>query len=670
MIKRGLFLIILVMMVISFNRPVNAEKSNLEASKTEVSVIFNKSSFEVNERVDITFNLQYFKDLIFFLLRMEFPTDELAIIKSNNHYFQYDFVDQIFGMMECQGAMNFYYEESSLFCYIVYKFDDTFGYTDNPISFCNRLGVLSFITKVPIENIYTYFDEKINMIINLRDINYDPIGFDVKFYEKIQYQWTFDNCYDVGQEVNNVQELYQKVVIFNRDLKDVDIKLDFRYLDINRIGEQVVLIHIKDYLTKEYVVEVAYLLFVDRFAPTITGPPSLIIEDQMLALTSLDQDLIISDNYCNKEELIVQFQYWTIDNELIANNQLKNYLQSHKRVFQKVEVIDSSNNVSEPFWREIKMIDTTPPVIPRIDSIELVNDEALTFELEEILAISDNYDPQPLLILSFFDLDGQAIDDYQEELSQGRGFRVEYFGQDEDFNQTPVYELIIRVVDTIKPTLTTSLEIYLEDDEITSFNPLAHISYDDNFGMDKAQVLITFYEGNQTTIINEFNTFKDYLYHGTIGYIKYEVRDNAGNESEPVFQKITPIDLTAPVITVINVESGVVYSSLESIEYIVSDNFKTDVEVLVTLNGFPYNGESINEKGNYQLLILARDQAGNESQVVLSFEVKPLLSGDGAIIQFINEYFEYIIGGLVVLIVSAYVVVALLKKNKGVPYQN
>lgn len=661
MIKKIIVIISLTFLFL-FVRPIHAE-----SSETELVVIYEKSSYLAGERVDITLNLKNYNALVFIRLVFQFSQDELEILKINNRYFQYDFVDQLFLIMECNNAINVFNESTSTLYYIVYNIkNDSVGYTDDPTNYRNRLGTVSFTTKVDIEDIATFFSEETNIQLTLEDKEYNLIPNTTKYYERLKYQCEFNYTYDVGQEIDNIEELYEDVIILNREAVDVDIKLDFQLIDIQKIGEQQVIISIRDFKTKNLIIDLRPITFIDRFPPDINGPPKIVIESNNLLSTPLDKDIYISDNYCKRQDMTIKYTYYAPDNTIIPEDQILTYLQSHQQAFLKIEVTDTSNNKAIPFTREIEIIDKTPPVVTDIEELVLVNEEVDSFDLEKTLIISDSYDPNPMLIVSFYDLEGYQIDGYETQFQKGKGVYILYSGLDRDFNQTPVYELLVRVVDNIIPVVEVESNLYLEDDQINSFNPATLVSSYDNFTLENDPI-ITYYKTDQATLIMGLTSFKEYLFNGYVGYVKYEISDNAGNISDPVFQMVTPLDVTCPVISVLNIEQDQVYSSLDKIEYMVTDNFQNSVDVLITLNGFPYMGLPIKQKGMYQLLILARDQAGNESQFVIDFEIKnkQFISGEGAILDFINEFFEFIIGGFVVVIVSTYVCVFYIKKKKG-----
>lgn len=106
--------------------------------------------------------------------------------------------------------------------------------------------------------------------------------------------------------------------------------------------------------------------------------------------------------------------------------------------------------------------------------------------------------------------------------------------------------------------------------------------------------------------------------------------DTAGNTSGSIERSFT-IDNTDPVITVSDVESGIVYGSLVRPLINVTDVNLGQVEI--TLNGEAYiSGTEIIADGDYQLTIIAYDVAGNTSTDAILFgidSVGALISVEG-----------------------------------------
>lgn len=98
--------------------------------------------------------------------------------------------------------------------------------------------------------------------------------------------------------------------------------------------------------------------------------------------------------------------------------------------------------------------------------------------------------------------------------------------------------------------------------------------------------------------------------------LKIKVIDRSGNESTAEYKFV--IDKTAPEVTIGGVVSGMKYN--KEVKPVITSN--EDAELIVTLNDKPYNGEAINKNGNYTIKVVAKDLAGNITEVSKSFIIK------------------------------------------------
>ncbi|MBE6053241.1 MAG: LPXTG cell wall anchor domain-containing protein [Clostridium sartagoforme] len=91
--------------------------------------------------------------------------------------------------------------------------------------------------------------------------------------------------------------------------------------------------------------------------------------------------------------------------------------------------------------------------------------------------------------------------------------------------------------------------------------------------------------------------------------------DRAGNES--VLEYNFVIDKTAPNVTIDGIVSGMKYN--KEVKPVITS--EEGVELIVTLNDKPYNGEVIKENGEYTIKVIAKDLAGNTTEVSKSFRI-------------------------------------------------
>ena len=92
--------------------------------------------------------------------------------------------------------------------------------------------------------------------------------------------------------------------------------------------------------------------------------------------------------------------------------------------------------------------------------------------------------------------------------------------------------------------------------------------------------------------------------------------DEAGNETKVVYN--FEIDKTAPEVTIDGVIDGMKYDKEVKPVITISE----DTELTMTLNGEGYNGEEIKSEGDYILKVVAKDKAGNITEVEVEFSIK------------------------------------------------
>lgn len=190
-------------------------------------------------------------------------------------------------------------------------------------------------------------------------------------------------------------------------------------------------------------------------------------------------------------------------------------------------------------------------------------------------------------------------------------------GKDYNFDEISEegdYELVIRAVGTngLENTLVINFTIDktapiitvngIADGKIYNTDVIPNVTVEEG-----AKILITLNgeEYNKAAIVDEG---------------KYELIikaiDDAGNETKVVYN--FEIDKTAPEVTVNGVIDGVKYNTEVKPVITVSE----DAELTMTLNDEVYNGEEIKSEGDYILKVVAKDKAGNITEVELEFSIK------------------------------------------------
>ncbi|MDY2631209.1 MAG: S8 family serine peptidase [Clostridium sp.] len=98
--------------------------------------------------------------------------------------------------------------------------------------------------------------------------------------------------------------------------------------------------------------------------------------------------------------------------------------------------------------------------------------------------------------------------------------------------------------------------------------------------------------------------------------LKVKAIDKSGNES--VAEYNFTIDKTAPEVDIDGILNGMKYN--KEVSPLFASN--EEVELTITLNDKPYNYEPITENGDYTIKIIAKDLAGNVTEVSKSFTIK------------------------------------------------
>ena len=94
-------------------------------------------------------------------------------------------------------------------------------------------------------------------------------------------------------------------------------------------------------------------------------------------------------------------------------------------------------------------------------------------------------------------------------------------------------------------------------------------------------------------------------------------RDLAGNAT--TVSRSFVLDFTAPEITV-SIASGSFFSTTVAPEVTITDTNLDSAATVLTLDGAPFSsGDTVSAEGDYELFVLARDLAGNETTVTVAF---------------------------------------------------
>lgn len=622
-------------------------------SLANLYVVFNKLSFKNDEIVDITINLDQFIDLNEIKLQIKIKNEYFEPILEDNKPFYFDSAS-IFKT----DIINDYIDNSYLRLRLIKDSVIDSGYYSN---YKNNVCHFRLKTKRPINDIKEYFTldnyEEMGLSVYLFNTNDKIINYKISYNQKIQITWDKEKyIVEVFSDVPNFKE---DIVIANRESNQYEFLLE-KQINTDLIGLKTIHVGVYDKLTADYIILSKPVEVVDTTKPTITYPNIIEINDDELLEIDLLHYIECNDNY--DEYLKIQFQYFSYEGVEINNLELfTNYLSNHYQGYLIVKCEDTSGNVAITPNILIRVKDTKPPKITKLDEIRINDIDIETIDLEKYFQITDQYDNNPRVILKFFDTELNDESSLKKRLSNGEKIKFEYMAIDESGNSTERFNCLIIPVDTIAPNIeVVDLEILDTDYNYSVIEKSLKVV--DNF-IYQCNLNKNYYICEEEV---DYDTFNNMVQRGYLGKIRYQAIDLAGNTSGYYYQSIKLIDTTQPIIEVENINESQKYTNIEKINYHISDNFD-NVEFEVWLDDLVYEeSQLVNlEKGLHKFKIIAKDTSNNVSQAEITFEIiEDNLIGCGNDPRcYLNNYLE-----VVIMVVALIVFVAIIIVIKIIVY--
>lgn len=622
-------------------------------SLANLYVVFNKLSFKNDEIVDITINLDQFIDLNEIKLQIKIKNEYFEPILEDNKPFYFDSAS-IFKT----DIINDYIDNSYLRLRLIKDSVIDSGYYSN---YKNNVCHFRLKTKRPINDIKEYFTldnyEEMGLSVYLFNTNDKIINYKISYNQKIQITWDKEEyIVEVFSDVPNFKE---DIVIANRESNQCEFLLE-KQINTDLIGLKTIHVGVYDKLTADYIILSKPVEVVDTTKPTITYPNIIEINDDELLEIDLLHYIECNDNY--DEYLKIQFQYFSYEGVEINNLELfTNYLSNHYQGYLIVKCEDTSGNVAITPNILIRVKDTKPPQITKLDEIRINDIDIETIDLEKYFQITDQYDNNPRVILKFFDTELNDESSLKKRLSKGEKIKFEYMAIDESGNSTERFNCLIIPVDTIAPNIeVVNLEILDTDYNYSVIEKSLKVV--DNF-IYQCNLNKNYYICEEEV---DYDTFNNMVQRGYLGKIRYQAIDLAGNTSGYYYQSIKLIDTTQPIIEVENINESQKYTNIEKINYHISDNFD-NVEFEVWLDDLVYEeSQLVNlEKGLHKFKIIAKDTSNNVSQAEITFEIiEDNLIGCGNDPRcYLNNYLE-----VVIMVVALIVFVAIIIVIKIIVY--
>lgn len=649
--KKKIYFIISILLITIMLSSLKIKANSL----ANLYVVFNKLSFKNDEIVDITINLDQFIDLNEIKLQIKIKNEYFEPILEDNKPFYFDSAS-IFKT----DIINDYIDNSYLRLRLIKDSVIDSGYYSN---YKNNVCHFRLKTKRPINDIKEYFTldnyEEMGLSVYLFNTNDKIINYKISYNQKIQITWDKEKY--IVEIFSYVPNFKEDIVIANRESNQYEFLLE-KQINTDLIGLKTIHVGVYDKLTADYIILSKPVEVVDTTKPTITYPNIIEINDDELLEIDLLHYIECNDNY--DEYLKIQFQYFSYEGVEINNLELfTNYLSNHYQGYLIVKCEDTSGNVAITPNILIRVKDTKPPKITKLDEIRINDIDIETIDLEKYFQITDQYDNNPRVILKFFDTELNDESSLKKRLSKGEKIKFEYMAIDESGNSTERFNCLIIPVDTIAPNIeVVDLEILDADYNYSVIEKSLKVV--DNF-IYQCNLNKNYYICEEEV---DYDTFNNMVQRGYLGKIRYQAIDLAGNTSGYYYQSIKLIDTTQPIIEVENINESQKYTNIKKINYHISDNFD-NVEFEVWLDDLVYEeSQLVNlEKGLHKFKIIAKDTSNNVSQVEITFEIiEDNLIGCGNDPRcYLNNYLEVVIMVVALIVfVAIIIVIKIIMYNK------
>lgn len=612
------FIILIIIMQLTFLTYRKEIQANDEITK--VHLIFNRLSLDVGDTLSVKVSLDNFNNLYSSELMIKCDTDYLVPIKVNQQYFILP-DNSLFNQKNNNDIITFNdFVDNKYLRINFYKGNNIEEGYQNGIF--NGLVEINFVAKQAINRVSDYFKNE-NIYQNNTGVRLiltntfgQAIHYQFDYSEKLKVNWSRES-YEI-EVFSNLPDFLNDIVILNRDENQYLLEAMTEEVNPNLIGIQVIKVKVFDIITNEIYYLAKPIKVIDLI------PPEIIVEDLIYIqdIDILNHNFLFAmatDNY--DANISVKATYYNEDDEELINlESFINYLGHHLtgKIIYTAE--DQSGNQAAPKTANINIIDTTPPVINILDSINIIDQKLDSFIFDDYIVISDTYDQSPNFAFFVEDLYGAQYEDYYDLLLKDKKIVINYFGFDNQMNKTPVYKVNITLIDTTPPVISGIVDLEINDCDVDGYLFNAQMIITDNFDQNLS-LTVTYRLNELTSEEVSYSNFIFHLYQGGIGYIEYQASDKAGNNSEKVFQKITVSDTLPPIITVNNLINGKKYFKVMPIDFDVVDNSTKEIIIAVYLNDEPYELSEITTVGLYTFKIIATDYSGNVSEKSIKFEI-------------------------------------------------
>ncbi|MBQ3002053.1 MAG: hypothetical protein IJD76_06260 [Bacilli bacterium] len=504
-------------------------------------------------------------------------------------------------------------------------------------------------------------------------INYQSVTR--KCVESLKIGWKTEK-YEL--EVNsNVETLKETIIndlnVLNRENDEYLLEIITEEVETTKLGTYVIKAKCYDKITQLTTFYAKAVDVVDTTSPVIKLEKNeLIIKDQYINDLSTNINFLedsnvsgitVTDNY--DQNVSLKFKYFNNNLEEITNYQsFLSYLKENQQARVIFYSVDESDNKTDEYVLDVNVLDTTYPEVTILNDLEVVDTSLEGFNFSKLLSVFDQYDKNPLLIISYYNKEAQPITDIINELANNHQITAVYYTKDQSGNTSPQYSLKISLKDTTSPKIIGEGRVVMYDYNKDDFDSLFDSSFRVFDNLDNSPEVKKMYYIDDCVV--EEHEFIDNVFKGFKGKVVVTSIDASKNESSKYESIVEVIDTMSPIINISHLENNKKYFEQERIVYEVFDNFEGKLDIIVLLNGEVYNGDRVFEVGDYELTIKATDAFSNTTTKTINFTIiKDNLIGCSDDAEcYMRNYTEIIIA-VVILLACCVIIVIFRIGNKA-----
>lgn len=246
-----------------------------------------------------------------------------------------------------------------------------------------------------------------------------------------------------------------------------------------------------------------------------------------------------------------------------------------------IVLLDKTNGDYILISKPIEIVDITPPAVTGINNIEINSSELKFFSENDYFEVVDNYDSTPLIDILYYDSENNLLssqETFKEYLNHNLCGYIQITARDKSSNISDLFNIEVKVVDDIPPSVTIINNYELLDTDLASFRFENLITVTDLYDKNPTLVFKSYVDNKEVDYIS-------LLKKGQTVNIKYFATDNANNSTPEYSCVIKVIDTTKPSINELNdieiKDSEVVgYDYLKGLVY--NDNIDKQPKLIVT----------------------------------------------------------------------------------------